>query len=499
MDVTTSVGRVLNGRYQVADLLGSGGMAAVWRGRDLRLDRPVAIKELAGGWLDDPDALRLFDREARTAARLTHPNVVAIHDVGRHGHTPYLVMELVDGVTVSRLLADGPLPLATVMAIGAQVCDGLAAAHRAGVIHRDIKPANLMLTHSGVVKICDFGISRALSCAAETSLTGPGYALGTSRYMAPEQALGEHVDARADLYGLGCTLYAMLVGAPPFLGNVQEVLAQHMSRPVVRPSVYRTDLPTGLEALVLRLLAKNPGDRPATAEEAGACLVEVMKGPTRPAVAASARAMAAVPASAVSAPAGSPSSGAAAAAGHRQPPARAAWYWLAATAALLAVAIPVVATWPASPQPRARSSGAINLPPPALPSTSLIATAPGTPSPASAPAPPPAASPSPGATKASSPPPSSSQPPAPDPVATLRLAIGQQVDTGNLSPDKAGDLYAKVDAIAHAAYAGNPNDEAKNIKAMRDRLTALRTGGQLSAAGYDTLTEDLDAVAATLP
>jgi serine/threonine protein kinase len=184
VNVATSVGRVLSGRFQVDELLGSGGMASVWRGRDLRLDRAVAIKELAGPWLADRSALRQFFREARMAARLAHPNIVAVYDVDIHDRTPFIVMELIEGETVAQLLTDDPLPIEAVVAIAAQASDGLTAAHAGGVIHRDIKPANLMLTHAGVVKICDFGIAKAIFGAADTTATGPLVAIGTSKYMA---------------------------------------------------------------------------------------------------------------------------------------------------------------------------------------------------------------------------------------------------------------------------------------------------------------------------
>ena len=147
------VGRVLGGRYQTEQLLGSGGMGAVWRARDLRLDRPVAVKELTGAGLSYPMAMARFDREARTVAGLTHPNIVEVYDFGADDGNSYLVMELIEGSTVAAMLAGGPLPFAAAISIAAQTCDGLAAAHEAGVIHRDIKPANLMLTPAGVVKI----------------------------------------------------------------------------------------------------------------------------------------------------------------------------------------------------------------------------------------------------------------------------------------------------------------------------------------------------------
>ncbi len=205
--------RLLGGRYRIERLLGGGGMATVWRGRDLRLDRLVAIKELSGEGMRQPMALQRFDREARAVGRLSHPNVVSVYDVGSQHGQPYLVMELVEGPTVATLLDDGPLPVADVLTIGSQVCDGLAAAHAAGIIHRDIKPANLIVTPAGVVKICDFGVARLLDSSSNTNLTGPAAAWGSPNYMAPEQINGGPLDRRTDLYALGCTLYAMLTGA----------------------------------------------------------------------------------------------------------------------------------------------------------------------------------------------------------------------------------------------------------------------------------------------
>jgi eukaryotic-like serine/threonine-protein kinase len=489
MNVTASMGRVLSSRYEVGELLGSGGMASVWRGHDLRLDRAVAIKELTGPWVGDQGALQRFDREARMAARLTHPNIVAVYDVDIHDRTPYLVMELVEGATVAQLLSDGPLPIAAAVSITAQACDGLATAHAAGIIHRDVKPANLMITADAVVKICDFGIARALSSTVDPTVSGPMYAMGTSKYMAPEQAWGERVDARADLYGLGCTMYAMLAGTPPFHGNPAEVLQQHLTRAPALLRDYRTDIPAPLEALVMQLLAKNPDDRPTDAE-VRARLVDLMGGST-PAgipVGASTFAMRAVPAAVrprkLAAPVDQP--------GPARRRAGVFRHWPIAVAALvttlglaaagwrLVVGEPVGPTARPAPSTTASVMMTASLPPTRAAAPPKVPTASQTPPPSS-----PAARPS-------------SQPPPPEPIAVLRVAIQQQVNTGNLNPDKASDLYKAVDAIAHSAYVGNTSDESKNIKALQDRLTALRTGGQLSASGYDILNKDLDAVAATI-
>lgn len=499
MNVTTSVGRVLSGRYQVHELLGSGGMASVWRGRDLRLDRAVAIKELAGPWLADRRALRLFDREARMAARLTHPNIVAVYDVDIHESTPFIVMELIEGSTVARLVADEELPIDAVIAIAAQVCDGLAAAHAAGVIHRDIKPGNLMLTDAGVVKICDFGIARGLFGAADPTVSGPVMAIGTSKYMAPEQASGGHVDARADLYSLGCTLYTMLARTPPFQGGVAEVLQQHQLQPPEPLRAHRADTPRPLEALVMGLLSKDPEHRP-TCVEVRAVLSGLTADTTLAVVPISATASVAVARAAVP-PVRRPvvSAGSDPTRPARNAGARVIRYWTVAAAGLIAVLILGVAgSRMVAHQTEDRPA---LLAPPSIPSlTTTVIFSPemsGSATPTNVVQSSQLPSPSHAQPSGAAAQPSSPAPPS-DPIAALRLAVQQQVNTGNLNPDKASDLYTKVDAIAHAANTGNRADEIKNIKAFKDKLTALRTGGQLSVAGYDTLSDAADAISASL-
>ncbi|WP_344407349.1 protein kinase domain-containing protein, partial [Dactylosporangium fulvum] len=248
--------RVLDGRYEVGPILGRGGMAEVRRGFDRRLERPVAIKVLHRAGLDDPAMLTRFDREARTVARLAHPNIVAVHDVGTDDGVPYLVMELVEGRSLAEALAGGPLAVREVARVGTQVCDALAAAHAAGVVHRDVKPANILLSATGHVKVCDFGIAR-LPGAAQVHLTASATALGTTAYMAPEQAASGQVDARADLYALGCVLFEMLTGRPPFTADTPvRVLWQHVHEQPAPVSALRPGVPPELDALVAALLAK---------------------------------------------------------------------------------------------------------------------------------------------------------------------------------------------------------------------------------------------------
>ncbi|MFD0818922.1 protein kinase, partial [Micromonospora zhanjiangensis] len=259
---------LLDGRYRVGDPLGSGGMARVWRGRDLRLDRPVAVKKLSGGGLSQAYARERFDQEARAIARLSHPNIVSVYDFGSEDDEPYLIMELVEGPTVARRLADGdPLPVADAVAIAVQVCDGLAAAHAAGIVHRDVKPANLIISPSGLVKICDFGVARLLDATGHAELTMSGISMGSPQFMAPEQINHEEVGPRTDLYALGCTLYAMLTGNPPFHGAPPiGIMHQHVHKPPRPVRELRPQVPAEVADLVAELLAKAPEDRPADAD-----------------------------------------------------------------------------------------------------------------------------------------------------------------------------------------------------------------------------------------
>jgi serine/threonine-protein kinase len=495
VDVITPTPRVLNDRYEIEKLLGSGGMASVWRARDLRLDRWVAIKELAGAWLTDADARHNFEREARTAARLAHPNIVAVHDVGIDGNNPYLVMELVDGATVAQLLADGPLSVISVIAIAAQTCDGLAAAHSAGVIHRDIKPANLIITPTGVVKICDFGIARALSGSPDPGLTPATNAIGTGSYMAPEQARGAQLDARADLYALGATMFTMLAGAPPFKGNQAEILKQHLNQTPAPLRQQRADVPPPLETLVARLLAKSPADRPPDAAEVKAWLTGMTLDPSGAAVSMPARGMIPVPNTAIPRkirPAGrTPASNDRTPALTPQNPAGRARSIIAAVALAVVFALTASAvTWAIARRPIPKglsdapsAAGTRPTAPATTPAQTQTAGQPATPNQASQPTTPPTTTPP------------TSQAPV-DPIAAIRMSIQRLVSTGNLNPDKANDLNNNVDAIAHAINQGNAGDVTNTIKAMRDKLTNLLNGGQLTASGYDELNRDLDAIAA---
>jgi serine/threonine-protein kinase len=259
------VRRTLVGRYELGEVIGRGGMGTVYRATDLVLRRTVAVKVLPG-MLAEGDATHVarFEREARAAASLTHPGVVAVYDSGADEATRFIVMELVAGRSLEAILRDeGPLDPDRAAGIAARVADALAAAHGAGIVHRDVKPANVMLAADGSVKILDFGIARALDGA---TLTHGASVLGSAAYMAPEQALGERADERSDIYSLGCLLYAMLIGRPPFTGEAAAaVLHQHVNAEPRPPSEINPSVSPALDALVTRMLAKSPDARPQSA------------------------------------------------------------------------------------------------------------------------------------------------------------------------------------------------------------------------------------------
>ncbi|GAA0323942.1 Stk1 family PASTA domain-containing Ser/Thr kinase [Kineococcus aurantiacus] len=276
MDATLSdplVGRRLDGRYRVLGRLGRGGMGVVYRAEDERLDRTVALKVLRADLAHDPVARARFVREAKSAARLAHPGVVAVLDQGvdHEGgdETAYLVMELVDGRTLRDVVLDeGTLSAGEALSVAGDVLDALAEAHRKGVLHRDVKTANVLVAHDGRVKVADFGLARAASASGQSTTVGMGDLMGTAEYLAPEQLENGEPNARSDVYGVGVMLYEMLTGAPPFTGESPFTIAyKHVHEPVPPPSAKVPGLPAALDALVLDALAKDPAERPADAGE----------------------------------------------------------------------------------------------------------------------------------------------------------------------------------------------------------------------------------------
>ena len=265
-------GLKLSGRYALQARLGSGGMGEVWRGVDEQLDRSVAVKMLREH-LADPELAGRFRREARIAARLQHPGITVVHDIGSDNGQLFIVMELLHGRDLAAILAGAPvgLPVDVAVSLTIQAAEALRAAHAGGVIHRDLKPANLFVLDGWQLKICDFGIAWAIDSA--THHTATGQTIGTPAYMSPEQCQGQQVDQRSDLYSLGCVLYELLTGRPPFTqGQSLAIMLQHVNAAPAAPRTIRPDVSPELDHLVLDLLAKDPTRRPADAGQVIAAL-----------------------------------------------------------------------------------------------------------------------------------------------------------------------------------------------------------------------------------
>ena len=263
-----STAELLGGRYEVGETIGRGGMAEVFRGLDVRLGRDVAVKVLRADLARDPAFQERFRREAQAAASLNAPSIVSVYDTGQDtAGVPYIVMEHVDGRTLREVLQEeGRLLPQRALEITADICAALDAAHSAGIVHRDIKPANVMLTRTGQVKVMDFGIARAASDAG-SAMTQTAAIIGTAAYLSPEQARGEHVDARSDLYSTGCLLYELVTGSPPFTGdNPVAVAYQHVREDPRPPSDYDETLPEAVDAVVLTAMAKLPVHRYQSAQ-----------------------------------------------------------------------------------------------------------------------------------------------------------------------------------------------------------------------------------------
>jgi serine/threonine protein kinase/Tfp pilus assembly protein PilF len=269
------IGQTLS-HYRITEKLGAGGMGEVYKAHDERLDRDVAIKVLRGALAADPERLRRFEQEARAASALNHPNIVTIYDIGKHGTTSYIAMEYVEGKTLRELVNEGPLPKEKLLRVATQIAEGLAKAHGAGIIHRDLKPENLMVTNDGYVKILDFGLAKLLpqpgpdSDAATITKEGTvaGAVMGTASYMSPEQALGQPLDARTDVFSLGSVLYEMATGRRPFQGETAVALFDAiLHKAPASPHSSNPELPSDFDGIIGRALEKDPGKRYSSAKE----------------------------------------------------------------------------------------------------------------------------------------------------------------------------------------------------------------------------------------
>src|ERR1700722_10937482 len=282
-ETTMTTPQHLSDRYELGEILGFGGMSEVHLARDVRLHRDVAVKVLRADLARDPCFYLRSPRQPQNAAALNHPSIVAVYDTGEaetpSGPLPYIVMEYVEGVTLRDIVhTDGPLAGQPAIEIIADACQALNFSHQNGIIHRDVKPANIMINNANAVKVMDFGIARAIADSGN-SVTQTAAVIGTAQYLSPEQARGDSVDARSDVYSLGCVLYEILTGEPPFTGDSPVAVAsQHVREDPIPPSKRHEGISPDLDAVVLKALAKNPENRYQTAGEMRADLVRVHNG-----------------------------------------------------------------------------------------------------------------------------------------------------------------------------------------------------------------------------
>jgi tRNA A-37 threonylcarbamoyl transferase component Bud32 len=331
----------LGDRYELGEVLGRGGMATVYRATDTVLDRSVAVKLLAARYAGDERFVERFRREAQASARLNHPNIVSVFDTGDQDGSHYIVMEVVEGQTLAEVMRrEERLSPERSARIAGDIALALQAAHREGIVHRDVKPGNIMITREGEVKVMDFGIARA---AEEDQLTQTGVVLGTAAYLSPEQSRGDPVDARSDVYSLGCVLREMLTGAPPFTGDTPVAIAyKHVHQRPEPPSADDPRVPPELDAVVMRALEKDPARRHPSAEAFRTALGQAAAGvPTEP-IRQSGGDTAILPASAGAAPS-------------EEPPARRRWWPAVAAFALAALVVVVAFALTGDDRPRDRA------------------------------------------------------------------------------------------------------------------------------------------------
>jgi len=444
----TPLPTVLAERYRLDRSLGNGGMGEVFEATDLTLHRSVAVKVMSPSLVQDEPARARFLREARALAQVNSPNVVAVYDAGEDAERPYLVMELVEGKTLERELGgSGRVEPARAVAIATDIASGLASAHERGIVHRDVKPSNVFLTPSDAAKIGDFGIARLERPDATLTLTGQTF--GSPPYMAPEQGTGGKVDARADLYSLGCVLFQMLVGRRPFSGDdAVSLVYQHVHSTPPRVDSLVPAVPAELGALVAGLMAKDPNDRPGSAEEVHQALESV---PTEP-IAPTRTATAVLPR-------------------RTQELERRRKPW-----------------WPVA----AVIVGAV-----ALLALLIVLLAGGDPRPA--PSPTQGASTTPSSATSPSPSPSLAEPQTPEAAGAALLALTQQLqDAGAIDDKLASDIQHAVDEVVNGHGHGHEGDAGNTLNDLKDKISEAADHGDISGADAQRLTDAIDRLEQTL-
>jgi eukaryotic-like serine/threonine-protein kinase len=488
----SSAQRRLAGRYVLEEPIGQGGMGEVWRGTDTVLGREVAVKTIDLRRVPDETGTARFEREARATAGLSHPGVVTVHDSGVEGDTAYIVMELLPGPSLADRIANGPVPIDEVVEVGQQVASALDAAHARGLVHRDIKPANIAYAGDGRVRVLDFGITQLGETPGSQALTATHTVMGTAEYLAPEQAMGGRVDGRADLYALGCVLYALLAGRPPFRGPTPvATMMMHGQDAVPDVRGLRPETPDWLADLVHGLLAKDPADRPAGAASVAAALAarESLAGAATAVLPVAGAAAATQRLDPVSAPVTAPSALPVDPDPRNEGRDRSAVAWVLGLVALAALAL---LAW--------QQFGSGDDPGPAA-SASPSATA-STPQQETTEPPPTTASPTPTPTPSTTEPsPTPTADPADavrDATAALSAAIGDLQDAEALDRDPAKNLDDRIRDVEKELRDGNADGVVEKSRDVADELAKGVEEGDISeaaAAVLDPLVDDLLAAA----